>query len=193
MGSGMEPTRSESPKREWPIKGKLIFPEKARELLRKPAGRLLRGGPEKNLEEIKRLIIEERPALVIAVGDYTSEMLRRGGIPVSLYIVDGRVERRYVEFFKPEGMKVIRAVNEPGTLNPEAVAKLHELLQEKDLKNTVLFIEGEEDILTLAAMLSAPDRSLVIYGQPGEGSVIVIIDSVARKIAWKILSLAVET
>lgn len=181
-----------SPKREWPIRRRVLFPEKARELLRKPVGRLLRGDPEKIIREVKRMIIEESPPLVISVGDYTSEMLRRGGVPVNLYIIDGRVERVCVDLFKPEGMKVIRAVNEPGTLNPEAVAKLHELIQERDLKNTVLFIKGEEDILTLAVILSAPDHTIIIYGQPKEGSVVVRVESGVRKFAWKILSLAVE-
>lgn len=188
----MEHTPSELPKRDWPIRRKVVFPEKARALLRKPAGRLLRGESEEILEEIRRVIVEERPPLVIAVGDYTSEMLRRGGIPVNLYIVDGRVERRSVELFKIEHMRVIRVVNEPGTLSREAAAELHELLQEKDLKNTVLFVEGEEDILTLAVILSAPDQSLIVYGQPKEGSVVVTVNRKARKLAWEILSLAVE-
>ncbi len=172
---------------------KVIFSEEARELLRKPAGRLLKGDPQRILEEIKSVIAEERPPLVIAVGDYTSEMLRKGGIPVNLYIVDGRVERRRTDLFKLEGMRVVKVTNEPGTLNPEAVAKLHMLLQERELKNTALLVDGEEDILTLAAILSAPDHSIIIYGQPREGSVIVKVEDKVRKLAWKILNLAVET
>jgi len=177
---------------EWPLKKKVIFPEKAKELLRKPAGKLLTGDPQKILDEIKCVINTEHPPLVIAVGDYTSEMLRRGGIPVNLYIVDGKIERRRTDFFKLEGMRIVRVTNEPGTLNPEAVAKLHKLLQERDLRDIALLVEGEEDILTLAAILSAPDRSIIIYGQPKEGSVIVKVEEDSRKLAWKILKLASE-
>ena len=60
-------------------------------------------------------------------------------------------------------------------------------------KNTALLVDGEEDILTLAAILSAPDHSIIIYGQPREGSVIVKVEDKVRKLAWKILNLAVET
>ena len=77
-------------------------------------------------------------------------------------------------------------------MNPEAVAKLHKLLQERDLRDIALLVEGEEDILTLAAILSAPDRSIIIYGQPKEGSVIVKVEEDSRKLARKILKLASE-
>jgi len=175
---------------EWPPKDKIAFPEKAKELLRKPAGKLLTGDPEDVSRKIKRMIELERPPLVIAVGDYTSEILRRHEVPINLYVIDGKIERRRIDLFKPEGMRIIKAVNEPGTLNPEAVAKLHELLKEKDLRKTVLIVDGEEDLLTLAAILSAPDRAIIVYGQPGEGSVVVKVEESVRKLALRIIEAA---
>jgi hypothetical protein len=34
-------------------------------------------------------------------------------------------------------------------------------------------IDGEEDLLALVAVLYAPEKSLVVYGQPNEGMVVV--------------------
>jgi uncharacterized protein (UPF0218 family) len=34
-------------------------------------------------------------------------------------------------------------------------------------------VEGEEDLLTIVAVLYAPDGSFVVYGQPNEGIVVV--------------------
>ena len=109
---------------------------------------------------------------------------------MNLYIVDGRVERKATELFKPEGLRVVRVVNEAGTLNPEAVKTLHKLLRGKELRDTVLMVEGEEDLLTLAAILSAPDQTIIVYGQPGKGSVVVKVDDRVRDLALNILKFA---
>jgi len=34
-------------------------------------------------------------------------------------------------------------------------------------------VDGEEDLLTLVAVLHAPENSFIVYGQPREGVVIV--------------------
>jgi uncharacterized protein (UPF0218 family) len=36
-----------------------------------------------------------------------------------------------------------------------------------------LVVDGEEDLLTLIAVLYAPEKSWVVYGQPREGAVVV--------------------
>jgi hypothetical protein len=38
---------------------------------------------------------------------------------------------------------------------------------------TKIVVEGEEDLLTLIAIMNAPQESLVVYGQPHEGIVVV--------------------
>ena len=39
--------------------------------------------------------------------------------------------------------------------------------------HTHIVVEGEEDLLTLIAVLYAPENSFVIYGQPHSGVVVV--------------------
>ena len=42
-------------------------------------------------------------------------------------------------------------------------------------------INGEEDLLVIPVCLYAPENSVVMYGQPNEGLVIVKIDENIRK------------
>lgn len=180
--------RSESLK--WPPKKKIFFPEEARRILKRPAGKLITGDPDYVANMVKSIIEFDEPKLVIAVGDYTSKKLKDVDAKVNIYIVDGRVERKAAELFNPEGLRIVRVVNEAGTLNPDAVKTLHKLLRRKELKNVVLMVDGEEDLLALAAILSAPDQTIIVYGQPGEGSVVVKVDDRVKDLALNILKLA---
>ncbi|RLG09223.1 MAG: hypothetical protein DRN68_02085 [Thaumarchaeota archaeon] len=175
---------------KWPPERKIFFPEEARRILKRPAGKLITGDPDDVARRVKSIIEFDEPTLVVAVGDYTSKKLRDVGARVNLYIIDGRVERKATELFKPEDLKVVRVVNEAGTLNPDAVKTLHKLLRRKELKDTILLVDGEEDLLTLAAILSAPDQTIIVYGQPGKGSVVVRVDDRVRDLALNILKLA---
>jgi len=174
----------------WPPKKRIFFPDEAKRILRRPAGKLITGEPDDVARRVKSIIEFDEPRLVVAVGDYTSRKLRDVGARVNLYIVDGRVERKTTELFKPEGLRVLRVVNEAGTLNPDAVKTLHKLLRGRELKDTVLMVEGEEDLLTLAAILSAPNKTIIVYGQPGKGCVVVRVDDRIRDLALNILKLA---
>jgi uncharacterized protein (UPF0218 family) len=81
-------------------------------------------------------------------------------------------------------------MNEPGTICPEAASKLHELLTKPSIREVILLVRGEEDLLTLAAIISAPEGSAIIYGQPGAGSVYVKVDKASKKKALEIIKLA---
>ena len=80
--------------------------------------------------------------------------------------------------------RTFRVRNEPGTISSNAWAAVHEAVQSG---NAVMIVDGEEDLLTLVAMAVAPLGSFVIYGQPGEGVVLVEVDGEARKKAHSFL------
>jgi len=44
-----------------------------------------------------------------------------------------------------------------------------------------VLVEGEEDLLTIVAVLCAPEGSVVLYGQPGEGAVLIEVNRAAKK------------
>jgi uncharacterized protein (UPF0218 family) len=48
-------------------------------------------------------------------------------------------------------------------------------------------VDGEEDLLTLIAVLNAPEKSLVVYGQPYEGIVVVKVTAKKKAEAMEIL------
>lgn len=177
---------------EWPPRRRLIFSDRVKKLLRKPAGQLISGDPDEVARKVKEVIEAEKPPAVIAVGDYTSRKLRDAGAKISIYVIDGKTERRPSTLFDTAGFKVVKCVNKAGTLDPDACSKLHNLLTRKLIKNVVLAVEGEEDLLALAAILSAPEHSMIIYGQPGAGSVIIRVSREEKEKAFKILELVIK-
>ena len=50
-----------------------------------------------------------------------------------------------------------------------------------------LVVDGEEDLLVLVAVAFAPLGGLVVYGQPGEGLVVVRVTAEKRGEAWELL------
>ncbi len=60
----------------------------------------------------------------------------------------------------------------------ELLQKVFEIISEAFEKkdSTKIFVDGEEDLITLAVITTAPNGTLVVYGQPGEGMVFVEVD-----------------
>ncbi|MEM4006505.1 MAG: DUF359 domain-containing protein [Nitrososphaerota archaeon] len=171
----------------WPPKSKIVFTEEMKEKVRKPIGELIKDRyPDIVTIKLKNIIEESRPSLVVAVGDFTSSQLYKHSVNVDIYIVDEKIERRKTTLNIPmDNFNVIECVNEAGTISPDAVEKIDKVLREHK-KNTIIKVDGEEDLLTLAVILSAPENSIVIYGQPGEGAVIV---KVSRELKEKMLEI----
>jgi hypothetical protein len=72
--------------------------------------------------------------------------------------------------------KVINVKNPAGTLTPEmreAFANAKPPLK--------IVVEGEEDLAAIPAVLSAPQGSVVAYGQPGEGVVLIKVTESKRR------------
>ena len=57
--------------------------------------------------------------------------------------------------------------NPQGTITKEAVAAIKEAIDKNE--HTHIVVDGEEDLLTLIAVLYAPENSFVVYGQPHTG------------------------
>ena len=61
--------------------------------------------------------------------------------------------------------------NPQGTITQEAISAIKEALEKNE--HTHIVVDGEEDLLTLIAVLYAPENSFVVYGQPYTGIVVV--------------------
>lgn len=159
-----------------------------KEKLRKPIGELVTGrDPDEVTVKLKKLIEETDPPIVVAVGDYVSSKLHEHNVNVDIYIIDGKIERVEKSIDLVRFKNVYEAVNEAGTISPPAAEKLHELIHSPEMWPAVLKIDGEEDLLGLAAILSAPDNTVVVYGQPKIGAVLVRVNEDVRERMIKIL------
>jgi GTP-dependent dephospho-CoA kinase len=126
-----------------------------------------------------------------SIGDRTTERLQDLGFTPTLEIIDQREQRSKRKAPKQIAeQKILVASNEPGVISSDALAKLDEILkiikEDPDAKIR-LVIEGEEDLLVLPVVAQFPENTVVFYGQPNEGLVIVFSEK-SRERSREILS-----
>lgn len=145
----------------------LILPEKLREEVRKPFGIVLGGNAA--IEAAKKAA---RP--LISVGDQCSIDLIDAGVAPDMMIFDFKVKR--VEI--PAGMKrklaphatnAFVVMSGAGGISPELEIAVSRMLSEG--RGAVLVV-GEDDLSALLVMARA-SKGTLIYGQPGQGAVVV--------------------
>lgn len=153
-----------------------LTPELRRKL-KQPLGTLIRGSFSETMSRLKDMIMEEKPPCVISVGDTVSRNLEKSRISPKLLIIDNVVMRRSAQPFPLTADKTIQIKNPPATITEEAIQAIRDSLRTKN--RTKIIVDGEEDLLTLVAILHAPGDSLIVYGQPYEG--IVVVKATATK------------
>ena len=81
--------------------------------------------------------------------------------------------------------------NTKGTISKEEYLTIKKILFEEE--QAIIFIDGEEDLLALPVFALAPLDSIVFYGQPLEGIVMVKInDEIKNKSSNLIKSIGIE-
>ncbi|NYZ75980.1 DUF359 domain-containing protein [Candidatus Micrarchaeota archaeon] len=144
------------------------LPESLRLEFRRPFGKVM------NNNELVRCA-KGRKGLLITVGDECSYSLIKNGITPDIVIYDLRVKRKDIigemrdTLGKFNNGEVI-VHNPAGVIMDELLASVKDALQKG--KGKVL-VKGEEDLAALVVMMYAPNGSLVVYGQPDEGAVLV--------------------
>ena len=158
------------------------LPENLRDKLKKPLGVLL-----KDSDITKESILKNIPlgSFVISVGDATTEKLIKYGIIPSLQIVDG-VEKRVKREIPSGNIKTtLNCNNPPAEITIESVKTIKKAFQ--STKPVRITVNGEEDLLVLPVVVYAPENSVVLYGQPNEGLVIVSINAEMRNKAQSVM------
>jgi uncharacterized protein (UPF0218 family) len=137
-------------------------------------------GTEVDLGQLLRKLIRDlKPPKIILVGDTVSRDADQAGILPALMILDNMEKRKRATAHEYPSGRVIKARNGAGKIEEGARDAVERAVRgEAD----VVEIDGEEDLLTIVAVLAAPAGSLVVYGQPNEGVVVVRVadDSKAR-------------
>jgi len=139
---------------------------------------LLKGKPEQTMKQLKELIVREKPQRIIAVGDVVSRNMLTQGMQLHIIIVDGKVMREQVQPIEAPINRKTSVENPAGTITPQAWIAVGQAVKQK--QPTLILVEGEEDLMTLVAVLEAPEDWLVVYGQPKEGVVAVKADATAK-------------
>ena len=161
------------------------LPENLREQFKKPLGTLIQDtDPEKD-KIIKKIYSESS---VITVGDRTTETLLNLGLIPQIQVVDGLEKRN------PHEIPVIDTLNTELTCeNPSAEITTESISTIKKAFSSEppvrIIVNGEEDLLVLPICIHAPDNSIIMYGQPNEGLVIIQITPDIRAKIQKLLDL----
>lgn len=165
--------------------GKLMMPDELRPEMQKPLGSLVMR--EVDIQEHVRMHIS---SVIITVGDVATKKLLDMSVMPTLAIIDLRVGRRPFQSLEdyrfPQDAKICRVVSGPGYISKEALETI-KLWSIEHKRNHVVVVEGEEDLLVLPVVLLAPLGSIVYYGQPKVGMVVIEVTESKRAEAKKYL------
>jgi uncharacterized protein (UPF0218 family) len=148
----------------------LLLPDSLRQRFTQPLGQLVAGSITDCNNAIKATIQNEAPPKVVLVGDTISRHAMEAGIHADLVIVDNKEMRRSSMPVSLGTRKKVGLINPQGTIAANSWDIISRALESEDC---AVVVEGEEDLLVLVAVSVAPIRSLVIYGQPNAGIVLV--------------------
>lgn len=160
------------------------LPDSLREQMKIPLGILL---PESQADKENILKHLEENSYIITVGDRTTEKMIDFDLIPSLQIVDGIEKREKREPPKLVNATEITVDNPPAEITSQSIDVIKKALS---MESPVrILVTGEEDLLVLPVCIHAPENSVVMYGQPNEGLVIVKITSEIRNKAQSLLDL----
>lgn len=155
----------------------LVLTDDLRKELKEPLGRILQ-----DMDEL------ETRDIIICVGDETSDRFLCNDLEPKICIYDNKIKRKNIltaGSIKDFDARQISIENPPGQISKEAFSAIREALSSDG--KTKIKVDGEEDLLTLVAIKLAPNNSLVLYGQPDEGLVVVDVDEKTKEKVENIL------
>ncbi len=158
------------------------LPKELRTELRKLHGELYRGdGPETARNIIKDL---NAPSKIITVGDIVTFNLLAAGVVPNISFVDDRTKRspasnEVTHGTKHPHFKTITVENPPGTITEELMQEVAKAMSSENPLR--IFVRGEEDLAALPSIAMAPLSSVIIYGLPDEGAVLVRVTETKKK------------
>ncbi|MEM0141117.1 MAG: GTP-dependent dephospho-CoA kinase family protein [Thermoplasmatales archaeon] len=149
----------------------LTIPEKYREQLSKAPDVLIT--KESQIEFLFTKVL-------ITVGDVVTSTALKYRITPKVAVVDFKTKRN--EQIVPLPSKWERNVkvrNPSGCISVEMWNSIDEALRSKG--NTIIEVEGEEDLASIPAILLAPEGAIVIYGVPDKGIAVYEVGESLRK------------
>ena len=160
------------------------LPDSLRNQLKIPLGILLPIGQD-NKENIQKYLSDE--SYIITVGDRTTEKMIEYGIIPSLQIIDGFEKRKQREFPKLGNASELMIDNPAAEITLQSIEIIKKAFEMTPPIR--LTVNGEEDLLVLPVCIHAPKNSVVLYGQPNKGLVLVEINTEIRNKAQTLLDM----
>lgn len=137
-------------------------------------------------------LLAEAGDLVFAVGDMVTYHLLEADRTPDLALIDEKTERDAVDDAVTEAIggfdREVTVTNPAATLTERLLTELREGIDRASEKSTLIRVDGEEDLAVLPVVIAAPAGSSVVYGQPGEGMVLVEIEPATVDRARDLLS-----
>ena len=161
----------------------MLLPENIRDQLKIPLGDLIHDNDPNKESIIKKISAE---SIIITVGDRTTENMLQLGIKPQIQIIDGLEKRNQCIVPADDTINTnLSCRNPPGEITEGSMQVIQKAFScESPVRITV---DGEEDLLVIPTCIFAPENSIVMYGQPNEGLVIVTITPEIRAKVQKIL------
>lgn len=148
-----------------------------RKTLQRPLGQLIRADDSNFIEKITEIANQVRSLKnkIVTVGDVVSSTLLEVGVVPDIIIIDLKTKRRSLP-----PSKVVKydysVVNPAGIIKKEVWPLLTELYQKGKIPIR-LYVDGEEDLLAIPATMLAPNGSIILYGQPDKGIVVLYVNN----------------
>ena len=159
------------------------LPESLREQLKTPLGELVLQ-EDVSKENILNKVSSE--SIVITVGDKTTENIIHLGIIPQIQIIDGLEKRNQRNIPIDETIRTeLTCKNPPGEITEESIQTIRKAFSSKPPVR--ITVDGEEDLLVIPVCICAPENSVVMYGQPNEGLVLVHVTPEMQAKVQKIL------
>ena len=152
---------------------------------------MIEGPFEETMEKLKELIEKEKPSTIISVGDIVSIHMIKHGIALNILIVDNKTMRKPIQPIAVDVDQTLYTENPPGAITDKAWDAINRAIELKG--KTKVIVDGEEDLLTVVTVLSAPPNALVVYGQPHKGVVAVKVTEESRERMHRIIDAMEET
>ena len=153
--------------------------------LKNPLGQLLQGTPMETMPKLKTLVQQSNPPKVTTVGDVVSRETFAAGIQVDLRIVDQMTLRKRIGPVEIKMERTYKVRNPAGIITKDAWDTIRDALRDGE---TLILVDGEEDLLAIPAVLESPDNAFVVYGQPSEGLVVVTASPEKKNEVRKIMN-----
>lgn len=168
-----------------------LLTDELRNELKKPQGLLIEGSIEETMEKLKELIEKEEPSIIISVGDIVSIHMIEHGIALNLLIIDNKTMRKPIQPITVDADQTLHTKNPAGAITDDSWDTIKRAIELEG--RTKVIVDGEEDLLTVATVLSAPKNSLVVYGQPHKGVVAIKVTEEKKERMHRIMDRMVKS